>query len=203
MIYYHVLMLTVLHHLKSGNDWDNEINNQYSHSTISIFMYLCRIIETDSKIGVYTLSIYVSLINIFFCVCFFLWLTICLHWVQSFENETWKPIRFVRNYHAIAASVFISSKCRLHMMTSSNGNIFRVTGHLCGEFTGPRWIPPQRPVTRSFDVYFDQRPNKRLSKQYRGWWFETLSPPLWRHRNENGSYSVQGPCDKEEILGFF
>ena len=27
------------------------------------------------------------------------------------------------------------------MMTSSNGNILRVTGHLCGEFTGPRWIP--------------------------------------------------------------
>ena len=27
------------------------------------------------------------------------------------------------------------------MMTSSNGNIFRVTGLLCGEFTGPRWIP--------------------------------------------------------------
>ena len=26
------------------------------------------------------------------------------------------------------------------MMTSSNGNIFRVTGHLCGEFTGPRLI---------------------------------------------------------------
>ena len=35
-------------------------------------------------------------------------------------------------------------------MTSSNGNIFRVTGHLCGEFTGPRWIPAQRPVTRNF-----------------------------------------------------
>ena len=27
------------------------------------------------------------------------------------------------------------------MMTSSNGNIFCVTGHLCGEFTGPLWIP--------------------------------------------------------------
>ena len=26
-------------------------------------------------------------------------------------------------------------------MTSSNGNIFRVTGHLCGEFTGPWWNP--------------------------------------------------------------
>ena len=29
-------------------------------------------------------------------------------------------------------------------MTSSNGDIFRVTGHLCGEFTGPRWIPRTR-----------------------------------------------------------
>ena len=28
----------------------------------------------------------------------------------------------------------------LFIMTSSNGNIFRVTGHLCGEFTGP-WSP--------------------------------------------------------------
>ena len=28
-----------------------------------------------------------------------------------------------------------------YMMTSSNGNIFRVTDLLCGEFTGPRWIP--------------------------------------------------------------
>ena len=26
-------------------------------------------------------------------------------------------------------------------MTSSNGDIFSVTGHLCGEFTGHRWIP--------------------------------------------------------------
>ena len=27
------------------------------------------------------------------------------------------------------------------MMTSWNGNIFRVTGHLLGESTGHRWIP--------------------------------------------------------------
>ena len=69
------------------------------------------------------------------------------------------------------------------MMTSSNGNIFRVTGHLCGEFTGPGEFPTQRPVTRGFDVFFDLRLNIRLSKQPWGWWFETLSPPLWRHRN--------------------
>ena len=46
----------------------------------------------------------------------------------------------------------------------SNGNIFRVTGHLCGEFTGPRWIFPHKAMTRSFDVFFDLHPNKRLSK---------------------------------------
>ena len=31
------------------------------------------------------------------------------------------------------------------MVTSSNGNIFRVTGPLCGEFTGHRWIPRTKP----------------------------------------------------------
>ena len=69
------------------------------------------------------------------------------------------------------------------MMTSSNGNIFRVTGPLCGEFTGPGEFPTQRPVTRSFDVLFDLRLNKRLSKQPWGWWFETPSWSLWRQRN--------------------
>ena len=49
-----------------------------------------------------------------------------------------------------------------------------------------RWIPhipTQRPVTRIFDVFFDLRLNKRLSKQPWGWWFETLSWSLWRHCN--------------------
>ena len=48
----------------------------------------------------------------------------------------------------------------------------------------PGEFPTQRPVTRSFDVFFDVRPNKQLSKQSWGWWFETLSSSLWRHRNE-------------------
>ena len=61
-------------------------------------------------------------------------------------------------------------------MTSSNGNIFRVTGPSCGEFSGPGEFPAQRPMTGSFDVFFDLRLNKRLSKQPWGWWFET---PSW------------------------
>ena len=48
----------------------------------------------------------------------------------------------------------------------------------------PGEFPAQRPVTRRFDVFFDLHPNKRLSKQWKGWWFETPSCPLWRHRND-------------------
>ena len=48
-----------------------------------------------------------------------------------------------------------------------------------------RWIARTKPVTRSFDVFFDLRLNNRLSKQSWGWWFETLSCPLWRQRNGN------------------
>ena len=47
----------------------------------------------------------------------------------------------------------------------------------------PGEFPTQRPVTRSFDVFFDLRLNKRLSKQSWGWWFETPSSSLWRHCN--------------------
>ena len=34
-------------------------------------------------------------------------------------------------------------------------------------------FPAQRPVTQSFDVFFDPRLNKLLGKQWYGWWFET------------------------------
>ena len=44
-------------------------------------------------------------------------------------------------------------------------------------------FPSQRPVTRSFDVFFDLRLNKRMSKQSCSWWFETSSCALWRHCN--------------------
>ena len=69
------------------------------------------------------------------------------------------------------------------MMTSSNANISCVTGPFCGEFTGPGEFPTQRPVTRSFDVFFELRLNKRLSKQPWCWWFETPLWSLWRQCN--------------------
>ena len=54
-----------------------------------------------------------------------------------------------------------------------------------GNSPAPGEFPTQRPVTRSFDVFFDLRLSKRLSKQWWGWWFETPLRPLWRHCNGN------------------
>ena len=121
----------------------------------------------------------------------------CMHYCCIFIWYTYNVIywcnkRFVmicllssNSQHSVPSVILLFKNPRTFhcMMTSSNGSIFRVTGHLCGEFTGPGEFPTQRPVTRSFDVFFDLRLNKRLSKQLWGWLFETLSRPLWRHRN--------------------
>ena len=56
-------------------------------------------------------------------------------------------------------------------------------------FTGE--FPSQRPVTQSFDVIFDLRLNKRLSKQSRGWCFETPSCTSWRHCNDSFNHEYK------------
>ena len=59
---------------------------------------------------------------------------------------------------------------------SSNGNIFRVTGLLCaGNSPVTGEFPAQRPVTRSFDVFFDLQPNN-------GWVSKREASDLGRHR---------------------
>ena len=75
----------------------------------------------------------------------------------------------------------ISEKNRgiILMMTSSNGNIFRVTGPLCGEFTGPGEFPIKGQWRGALMVFFYLRLNKGLSKQPWDWWFETPSWSLW------------------------
>ena len=73
--------------------------------------------------------------------------------VYSFEiffviglNTTWskhsRSLSFDTPWYSCDIIVMPTSRITIYfMMTSSNGKIFRVTGHLCGEFTGLRWIP--------------------------------------------------------------
>ena len=78
-----------------------------------------------------------------------IWLTHC--WWSPGGEATLKDMG--KNHIAL---------CIQHMMPSSNGNLFFVTGPLWGEFTSHEF-PSQRPVTQSFDIFFDLHLNKRLS----------------------------------------
>ena len=66
-----------------------------------------------------------------------------------------------------------------HQMESFSALLAFCAGNspVTGEF------PSQRPVTRSFDIFFELCLNKRLCRQPWGLWCETLSCSLWRHRN--------------------
>ena len=89
-----------------------------------------------------------------------------INWYMSKtkHHKTWTPNIIIGMYGK-----------SMYMMTSSNANIFRVTGNspVTGEF------PAQMPVTRSW-YFLYMLLNKLLSKRSRGWWFETSSRSLWR-----------------------
>ena len=68
----------------------------------------------------------------------------------------------------------------IFMITSPNGNIFRVTGPLSGEFTWSRAL-----MFSSICAL-----NKRLCTQSWGWWFEMPWRSLLRHCNVNSWYHL-------------
>ena len=100
-----------------------------------------------------------------------LWSSHC----KSFDHRV--PADIIPRY-PIFKWVTVTSWWR-HQMETFSALLAICAGNspVTGEF------PAQRPVTRSFDVFFDLRLNKRLSKQSRGSRFETLPRPLWRHSN--------------------
>ena len=87
---------------------------------------------------------------------------------------------------AYMAQMIYVSTCSWHAVTRWRHQMetFSALLALCegnsvtGEFSS------QRPVTRCFDVFFDLRLKKRLTKQSIRRWFETPSHPLWRHCND-------------------
>ena len=108
---------------------------------------------------------------------------VCIkQWVSSFnlhvhERRVWKGlVNFTLVRFAKLRS--INPWWRHQMETFS-----ALLAICAGNSPVPGEFPAQRPVTRSFDVFFDLCLNKWLSKQSWGWWFETLSCPLWRHCN--------------------
>ena len=67
----------------------------------------------------------------------------------------WPPVYDMRPSHLYNVNIrflndglYMETRLSFGMMTTSNGNIFRITDPLCGEFTGHRWIP----LTKAGDV---------------------------------------------------
>ena len=89
-----------------------------------------------------------------------------------------------------------SHRLSICLMTSSNGNIYALLALCEGNPPVTGGFPAQRLVTRSFNVLFDQRLNKRLSKQSWGWWFEMPLCSLWRHHGHcNGNQNLRKQTD--------
>ena len=99
----------------------------------------------------------------------------------------WYRYLAARSSMMVILRVIVSPKLCHPMMTSSNGSIFRVTGILCGEFTGPRWISLTQASDTELWYFFDLRLSQQLSKQWRRCWFETTLSSIWRHGNADHS----------------
>ena len=98
---------------------------------------------------------------------------------ESKRTEILRDFRWILSAHLTIKWIVMPLAWWRHQMET-----FSALLAICaGNSPAPGEFPTQRPVTRSFDVFFDLCLNKRLSKQWWGWWFETLSRPLWRHRN--------------------
>ena len=78
----------------------------------------------------------------------------------------------------------------------------RVTGLMCGNSPVTGEFPSQRPVTRNFNIFFDLRPNKRLSKRSGRRWFETPSCWLWCRCNAI-SYLSHSPSLKSQMYELY
>ena len=73
-------------------------------------------------------------------------------WQRKYAERMQGPVKQYLGCQTGNCTIMLSPKI---MMTSSNGNIFRVTGHLCGEFTGHRWFEtPSRPLWRHCNVLY-------------------------------------------------
>ena len=99
---------------------------------------------------------------------------------------------------------FFRSKLSLHIWWRNQMEAFFALLALCvGNSPVTGEFPTQRSVTWSFDVSFDLRLKKRLSKPSRCRWFETPLRPLWRHCNVAFQYLPSPRTGPATVQQFF
>ena len=86
--------------------------------------------------------------------------------------------------HLMQLDAFVSGAWRMLMHQNERQDVHAWWRHQMETFSAPlAFSLGNSPVTRTFDVFFGLRLDKRLSKQSRRWWFETPSCSLWRQCN--------------------
>ena len=125
---------------------------------------------------------------------------ISIEFEQPWENRSWNGPRQCFIFITIHSTEVTLSWCKVNMaalfrelfgyfapissmMTSSKGTFSALLVLCDGNSPVTGGLSSQRPVAWSFDAFFDLHLSKRLSKQSRRWWLETLSRSLWRHCN--------------------
>ena len=124
-------------------------------------------------------------------VCFIFYLRVCVYiYIYILFRRYCQHLYIHINF---ALFITVTSHERLHLHCLSNPLLRRTSKKISKlRIPGTLWwkpsmiggFPPQWPVKRSFDVFFDQRLNKQLSEQSSRRLFETPSISLWPHHNE-------------------
>ena len=103
--------------------------------------------------------------------------------VSDYQHE------IIPNYHTLANKGYgkwwqvTFSTLAYTRLTSSIGNIFRVTGLLSGESNDHQWISLTKASDAEHWYYLWFSHEQRLSKQSRPLWFEKPSRSFWGHSN--------------------
>ena len=155
-----VKMIAISLHNMSRNSY----GNREQDGIVSYRSYVCPI-----KFKILMIS-FLPVINRYFSIIH-ICLTITLPQRKCNLSGVWckDNVKFRITDHAYYSSIL--PWCRHQMETFS-----ALLAICAGNSPVPSEFSTQRPVTRSFDIFFDLRLNERLSKQWWDWWFETLSP---------------------------
>ena len=111
---------------------------------------------------------------------------------KSLLSRCRRPIWILNNVDSmISENIF-----KIIMMTSSNENIFRVTGLLRGKFSGHRWLPLTNASDAELWCLLLCAPEQTVEQIIEApVWFETQSRSLWRHCNDIMKTAWKRPLD--------
>ena len=134
-----------------------------SQNLVEYIMYVCQYDKTNLR---NLIGFDISFFN-YICLCQLYWMSIpCTQYnpikQSRFREKCWRLVDKIRVHIVWIYWMYIS--CDIHDDVIKWKH-FRVTDPLRRQFTAHRWIPSTTFVTQSFDVFFDLRLNKQLSKQ--------------------------------------